>query len=224
MKAILRTAAAAAALTLAATPALAAPQPQVQPTDRQATATARIVKPLTLVWAQDLDLGTVLLKNAGAYSATVGVTHAGVFSCPSTNVVCSGATKEAKYTVTGTPGQTVQVNTGNVTLNHPSNDPLLGLFPGGGDVVGAAFSGYIVYESWRLGVPASGLMRMIGNILADTLFGAVPIAGDLFDAVWKANLRNIDILRRPFIASRHFAAGFFAALLMLAAAVWLATN
>ena len=79
MKAILRTAAAAAALTLAATPALAAPQPQVQPTDRQATATARIVKPLTLVWAQDLDLGTVLLKNAGAYSATVGVTHAGVF-------------------------------------------------------------------------------------------------------------------------------------------------
>ena len=127
MKAILRTAAAAAALTLAATPALAAPQPQVQPTDRQATATARIVKPLTLVWAQDLDLGTVLLKNAGAYSATVGVTHAGVFSCPSTNVVCSGATKEAKYTVTGTPGQTVQVNTGNVSLNHPSNDPLLGL-------------------------------------------------------------------------------------------------
>ena len=74
-------------------------------------------------------------------------------------------------------------------------DAMLGLFPGGGDVVGAALSGYIVYESWRLGVPASGLTRMIGNVLADTLLGAVPIAGDLFDAAWKANLRNIDILR-----------------------------
>lgn len=74
-------------------------------------------------------------------------------------------------------------------------DPLLGLFPGGGDVVGAALSGYIVYESWRLGVPASGIARMIANVLADTLLGAVPVAGDLFDVLWKANLRNIEILR-----------------------------
>lgn len=126
MKAILRTAAAAAAFTLAATPAFAAPQPQVQP-DRQATATARIVKPLTLTWVQDLDLGTVLLKGTGPYSATVGVTHAGVFSCPSTNVVCSGTAQQAKYHLTGTQGQVVQVNTGNVTLNHPTNDPLKAL-------------------------------------------------------------------------------------------------
>jgi hypothetical protein len=74
-------------------------------------------------------------------------------------------------------------------------DPILGLFPGGGDVVGAALSGYIVYESWRLGVPAAGLLRMIANVLADTVLGAVPVAGDLFDAFWKANLRNIEILR-----------------------------
>ena len=74
-------------------------------------------------------------------------------------------------------------------------DAVLGLFPGGGDVVGAALAGYIVYESWRLGVPAGGLARMVGNVLTDTVLGAVPVAGDLFDAVWKANLRNIDILR-----------------------------
>jgi hypothetical protein len=74
-------------------------------------------------------------------------------------------------------------------------DALIGLFPGGGDVVGAALSGYIVYESWRLGVPAAGLARMLANVTFDTLLGAVPVAGDLFDAVWKANLRNIDILR-----------------------------
>lgn len=74
-------------------------------------------------------------------------------------------------------------------------DALIGLFPGGGDVVGAALSGYIVYESWRLGVPAASLGRMVANVLFDTALGAVPVAGDLFDALWKANLRNIDILR-----------------------------
>jgi hypothetical protein len=74
-------------------------------------------------------------------------------------------------------------------------DALLGLFPGGGDVVGAALSGYIIYESWRAGVPPAGIARMIANVAADTVIGAVPVAGDLFDAYWKANLRNIDILR-----------------------------
>jgi hypothetical protein len=77
-------------------------------------------------------------------------------------------------------------------------DSLLGLFPGGGDVVGAALSGYIVYEAWRAGLPASGIARMVANVLADTLLGAVPVAGDLFDVFWKANLRNIEILRAHF--------------------------
>lgn len=81
-------------------------------------------------------------------------------------------------------------------------DALLGLFPGGGDVVGAALSGYIVYESWRLGVPKAALARMIANVAADTVLGAVPIAGDLFDAAWKANLRNIEILRAHVRAAR----------------------
>jgi hypothetical protein len=81
-------------------------------------------------------------------------------------------------------------------------DALLGLFPGGGDVVGAALSGYIVYESWRAGVRGPGLARMIANVAADTVLGSVPVAGDLFDAYWKANLRNIDILR-AHLASRR---------------------
>lgn len=74
-------------------------------------------------------------------------------------------------------------------------DPILGLFPGGGDVVGAALSGYIIYEAWRLGIPASAIVRMIGNVVTDTALGAIPVAGDVFDAYWKANLRNIRILR-----------------------------
>jgi hypothetical protein len=74
-------------------------------------------------------------------------------------------------------------------------DAILGLFPGGGDVVGAALAGYVIVEAARLGVPGAALARMIGNVIVDTVLGAVPVAGDLFDAYWKANLRNIAILR-----------------------------
>jgi len=75
-------------------------------------------------------------------------------------------------------------------------DPVLGLIPGLGDFAGAALSGYIVYEAWRLGVPRRALARMIANIGLETAIGTVPVAGDVFDAAWKANLRNLDIVRR----------------------------
>lgn len=77
-------------------------------------------------------------------------------------------------------------------------DPILGLVPGVGDLAGAALSGYIVYEAWRLGVPRAVLARMIANVAAETLLGTVPVAGDLFDAWWKANRRNVDLLCRHF--------------------------
>ncbi|HVM39088.1 MAG TPA: DUF4402 domain-containing protein [Sphingomicrobium sp.] len=112
---LLRITAAAAALALSATPALAQTQP-----DKQATATARIVKPLTLTWVQDLDLGSITLVNSG--STTVGISRAGVFSCPSGNVTCSGTPQVAKYKITGVNNTNVTVNTGNVTLTN-SADP-----------------------------------------------------------------------------------------------------
>lgn len=117
---ILRYSAAVAALALTATPALAAP---VAPTDRNATASAKIVKPLALYWAQDLDLGTVLLSGAGAWSgATVSISRGGVFACTNTNVTCSGATKVAKYRVTGTNNQTVTISAPAVTLTNANDN------------------------------------------------------------------------------------------------------
>ncbi len=74
-------------------------------------------------------------------------------------------------------------------------DSIIGLFPGGGDVVGAALAGYIIYAGWRVGLPGAVLARMTGNVLADTVLGAVPVAGDLFDVWYKANLRNVAIIR-----------------------------
>ena len=73
-------------------------------------------------------------------------------------------------------------------------DAIIGLIPGVGDTIGGAISAYIVYEARRLGVPKSILMRMIFNIGVETLIGSIPLVGDVFDATWKANARNIALL------------------------------
>ena len=74
-------------------------------------------------------------------------------------------------------------------------DGLLGLIPGVGDTIGAAFSAYIVLEAARLGAPKGILLRMIGNVAVETVVGIVPILGDIFDIAWKANVRNMALLR-----------------------------
>ena len=107
----------AATLSLAATPALA-----VGPSDKNASATARIVKPLTLTWVQDLDLGTIVLGAGTWTGAMVSIMRNGAFSCTNANVTCSGATKQAQYKVTGTNNQTVQVNAPDVVLTNQNDN------------------------------------------------------------------------------------------------------
>ncbi len=73
-------------------------------------------------------------------------------------------------------------------------DPIIGLIPGGGDVVGGLLSAYIFFHALQLGVPKGTLLRMVSNIMIDILVGTVPVMGDLFDAAWKANIKNVDLL------------------------------
>jgi hypothetical protein len=73
-------------------------------------------------------------------------------------------------------------------------DPILGLLPVVGDVPGATVSAYIVAEAAGMGVPRATLARMLFNLVVDAVVGSVPVAGDLFDAVWKANQRNVALL------------------------------
>lgn len=73
-------------------------------------------------------------------------------------------------------------------------DPLLGLLPVGGDVLAAFGSGYILYVAWRNGAPVPLIGRMLTNVVIDTLVGSVPVLGDLFDAGWQANSRNVGLL------------------------------
>lgn len=73
-------------------------------------------------------------------------------------------------------------------------DPLLGLVPVWGDVVGLLGGLYIVYEAWQLGAEGRVLAMMVLNVLLDAVIGLIPIVGDLFDFAWKANTRNLELL------------------------------
>jgi len=75
-------------------------------------------------------------------------------------------------------------------------DPIIGLVPGLGDLIGAGVALWILVEAAQLGAPRIVLFRMLVNIVIDTLGGAIPVAGDVFDAFWKANLRNVRLLER----------------------------
>jgi hypothetical protein len=79
-------------------------------------------------------------------------------------------------------------------------DPLVGLLPIAGDAVMAALSGYVVAEAIRLDVPRETVLQMIGNVLVDFLGGSIPVIGDLFDAAFKANVRNVQLLEEALDA------------------------
>jgi hypothetical protein len=75
-------------------------------------------------------------------------------------------------------------------------DAVIGLIPGVGDAAGALMSCYIVLEAARLGAGFAVIMRMLLNLVIDTVLGAIPLIGDIFDATWKANDRNLRLLHR----------------------------
>jgi len=75
-------------------------------------------------------------------------------------------------------------------------DAVIGLVPGLGDAVGVVFASVILYQAFRLGASKRLLTRMLYNIGVDGILGAIPLLGDWHDVVWKANLKNVDLLER----------------------------
>ncbi len=73
-------------------------------------------------------------------------------------------------------------------------DPIIGLIPGGGDWATWVVGVYIFWESLRLDAPRQLLGRMTVNLMVDLIVGYVPGLGDAFDAVFKANRKNVDLL------------------------------
>jgi hypothetical protein len=75
-------------------------------------------------------------------------------------------------------------------------DGLLGLIPGAGDIATALVGAYALVVAYKLGAPASIHVRMLVNLLLDAGVGTIPLAGDLFDFAFKANIRNERLLRK----------------------------
>jgi hypothetical protein len=80
-------------------------------------------------------------------------------------------------------------------------DAIIGLIPGLGDTLTSFVSIYILKVASRCGVPRVTLVRMALNIAIDYVGGIVPFAGDVFDVYWKANLKNVDLLKRHILAT-----------------------
>lgn len=82
-------------------------------------------------------------------------------------------------------------------INYPVGlDSIVGLIPVIGDFVTAAMGAYIIWEAKNLGLPKWKLWRMAGNVAFDSLLGAVPVAGDAFDLLFRSNTRNLKIVKK----------------------------
>jgi hypothetical protein len=75
-------------------------------------------------------------------------------------------------------------------------DGILRLIPVVGDLVATAFSLWLVREARALGAPWHVTARMLGNVAVEGVVGMVPLAGDAFDVLFRANMRNVRLLRR----------------------------
>ena len=75
-------------------------------------------------------------------------------------------------------------------------DALLGLVPGGGDLVSGIFSLYMLRAAIKMKLPKKAIFSMLVNILLDTTIGIIPVAGDIFDIFWKSNKRNLKIIEK----------------------------
>lgn len=73
-------------------------------------------------------------------------------------------------------------------------DPIIGLIPGAGDAIATAVSAYILILATRFRLPGNVLRQMIFNVLLETAVGTIPVLGDIFDAAYKSNIRNLALL------------------------------
>jgi hypothetical protein len=117
MKKSLAIACASMALALSSTPAAA-----VSPAT-QATATAKIFRPLTISWVQNLDFGTIVLTGSSFSGEVVSISQAGALTCgsnPGVLLTCSGSPLAAKYKLVGTNNATVTISCPAFNLTGPS--------------------------------------------------------------------------------------------------------
>jgi len=94
-------------------------------------------------------------------------------------------------------------------------DPILGLIPGLGDLVSPLFTIAVLAHASQVGVPKIVQAHMLINVAIDTIVGAVPVLGDLFDFAWKANDLNLALLERHAYGNRRASAGDWAFVVLM---------
>jgi Domain of unknown function (DUF4112) len=82
-------------------------------------------------------------------------------------------------------------------------DGIVGLVPAAGSVLAGLFSLVIPLAGWVRGIPYVALVRMAINVGIGVLIGSIPLFGDIFDIAWKANHRNLRLLRRHLGTQRR---------------------
>jgi len=75
-------------------------------------------------------------------------------------------------------------------------DGIIGLIPVAGDMVAGLVSAFLIWEARQLGAPNWLIARMLANTILDTTIGAIPVVGDAFDVLFRANMKNVALLRR----------------------------
>lgn len=86
-------------------------------------------------------------------------------------------------------------------------DPIIGLFPFIGEMVTFGISGVMVLSMVKHGASRKVVILMIGNILIDSILGSIPLIGDLFDFSFKANRKNLKLLKEHQLEGKHTGSG-----------------
>ncbi len=88
-------------------------------------------------------------------------------------------------------------------------DPIIGLFPVLGDLLTYGVSSFLVYKMAKEGASTKLLIKMAGNILLDLIIGAIPVVGWIFDFTFRANEKNVKLLKEHYLEDKHQGSGLF---------------
>jgi hypothetical protein len=86
-------------------------------------------------------------------------------------------------------------------------DPIIGLIPVAGELATFAVSGGLVLTMIKNGASRKVIILMIFNVLTDAVFGSIPFIGNIFDFAYRANDRNIQLLRKHYVEGRYQGSG-----------------
>jgi Domain of unknown function (DUF4112) len=96
-------------------------------------------------------------------------------------------------------------------------DAVIGLIPYAGDLMTFIVSGVLVLYMVRKGASGMVAVKMVGNVVLDTAIGVVPLLGDLLDIRYKANYRNVQLLKQHYEEGKHSGSAWWVLILLLAA-------